>query len=234
MVQLNANDLLFAVSRLPKRLKKIMENPVWSNRIYIGGGYIRCIIAQEKINGIDLFIKSKEDADVLAMLIADNSKPVWRTENALTIKSDIPVQIITRWLFDSPQAVSDSFDFTVCCSVIAHVDGKWVGYCDPTFYADLAAKRLVYRSPVRNEDAGGSMLRVLKYYQRGYRIPLNCLGAVIARLISKIDFDVLPAGGYERSIAKVLTGLLVEVDPNTVMHQAYLPNILNTSNDETI
>ena len=49
--------------------------------------------------------------------------------------------------------------------------GEYVGLCNIRFYPDLAARRLVYTSPLRNEDAGGSILRVLKFYQRGYRIP---------------------------------------------------------------
>ena len=100
---------------------------------------------------------------------------------------------------------------------------------DPRFYEDLAAKRLRYTSPQRNEDAGGSMLRVLKFYQRGYRIPLNCLGAVVSRLVKGIDFDAVSGGTEatrEKQIAKVISGLLREVDPNVdPEHIAHLPSI---------
>ena len=59
--------------------------------------------------------------------------------------------------------------------------------CSGTFYQDLAAKRLRYTRPARNEDAGGSLLRVLKYYQKGYRIPLESFAGVLTRLISALD-----------------------------------------------
>ena len=34
------------------------------------------------------------------------------------------------------------------------------------FYPDLAARRLVYTAPVRDEEAGGSLLRVRKFIER--------------------------------------------------------------------
>ncbi|KKK50630.1 hypothetical protein LCGC14_3123090 [marine sediment metagenome] len=55
------------------------------------------------------------------------------------------------------------------------------------------------------------MLRVLKFYQRGYRIPLDSLGAVIARCVTGIDFEKIDS--TEENYAFVLTGLLREVDP---------------------
>ena len=88
----------------------------------------------------------------------------------------------------------------------------------------MASKRLVYRSPARNEDAGGSMLRVLKYYQKGYRIPLDSLGAVIARLIHKLDNERVPLSD-QKAVAHIITGLLREVDPDIdPLHLAHLPS----------
>jgi hypothetical protein len=107
--------------------------------------------------------------------------------------------------------------------------GRWDSICDEHFYEDLAAKRLRYTCPQRNEDAGGSMLRVLKFYQRGYRIPLDSLGAVISRLVMGVDQNAIVDGAeetIERQWAKVLTGLLREVDPNVdPEHIAHLPSM---------
>src|SRR5208283_3039247 len=103
--------------------------------------------------------------------------------------------------------------------------GKWTSLIDDEFYSDLAAKRLVYRSPVRNEDAGGSVLRLLKFYSRGFRIPLDSLGAVLARLVDGVDLNGISTesfkDGYilggtsighttEERWASVITGLLRE------------------------
>lgn len=107
--------------------------------------------------------------------------------------------------------------------------GRWRSLVDDRFYPDLAAKRLVYRSPQRNEDAGGSLLRVLKFYQRGYRVPLDSMGAVIARLMSGVTEEGLnglisEGRTREQAVARVVTGLLREVDPMIdAAHVAHLP-----------
>ena len=107
---------------------------------------------------------------------------------------------------------------------------KWSSFCDDRFYIDLASKRLIYRKPIRNEDAGGSMLRVLKYYQKGYRIPLDSLGSVIARLIHNLDTDRQPLND-EIGVANIITGLLREVDPAIdPLHLSHLPAV----NDDKI
>lgn len=51
---------------------------------------------------------------------------------------------------------------------------------------------------------------MLKFYKRGYRIPLDSAGAVVARLVRDVRWYSQP----EADVAKVVTGLLHEVDPN--------------------
>lgn len=219
-MQLDKFDLNFCVNRLPKKLVEVIKNA--KTKLFIGGGYIRGIIAQEKINDIDLFVSTKEDAAVFAGLLSHSPKDIYKTENAYTIRAPLPLQIIHRWVFEKPEDISLSFDFTICCAVIWYENEQWHSFCDDRFYMDLASKRLVYRCPDRNEDAGGSMLRVLKYYQRGYRIPLDSLGAVIARLMRSVKMDAIDS---EETLAKVLTGLLQEVDPNIdPNHISHLPS----------
>ncbi len=233
MEKLDSHDLNWAIRRLPKNLTDIMKQEEWKGNVFIGGGYIRAIIAQETINDIDLFVKSQKDAELLSYKLAKDKNDVIKTDNAYTIKGKIPIQIIHRWLFEKPEDVSNSFDFTICCAVIFYNEGKFDSYCDGRFYIDLASKRLVYRNPIRNEDAGGSMLRVLKYYQRGYLIPLDSLAAVISRLVSVVDLDKIQGGLKDQSqVSHVLTGLLREVDPNTDPdHQSHLPT-LNTTDGQ--
>ena len=223
-MKLDNFDLRFAVVRLPNALEKIMKDKEWFNRIYIGGGYLRSIASGEPVNDVDVFVQSVADAELLAYKICIKKEDVYKTDNAYTVKGKVPVQIIHRWVFEIPEAVSNSFDFTVCCAVVFFNGTTFDSYCDDRFYVDLASKRLVYRSPIRNEDAGGSMLRVLKYYQKGYRIPLDSLGAVIARLIHKLDIEIVPLSD-EKGVAKIITGLLREVDPDIdPLHLAHLPS----------
>lgn len=225
MAQLDRQDINWAIRRLPKNLRELMQEEEWRGRIFVGGGYLRSVVAGEKINDVDVFVSSKETAELLAYKLAYDKKDVYTTDNAHTVKGKLPIQIIHRWVFDDCESVSNSFDFTVCCAAFCFTPNeKWVSWIDDRFYTDLAAKRLVYRSPERNEDAGGSMLRVLKYYQKGYRIPLDSMGAVIARLISGIEKDGTDIND-EKAVAKVITGLLIEVDPAIdPEHIAHLPS----------
>lgn len=211
-MKIDNHDLSWAVRRLPYQLKKIMIDKEWINRIYVGGGYLRSIVSGDKINDVDVFVQSEVDAELLSLKLCKDKKDIYKTDNAYTIKGNIPIQIIHRWIFKKPEDVAKSFDFTICCAVIFYSGSNFSSYCDDRFYMDIASKRLIYRTPIRNEDAGGSMLRVLKYYQKGYRIPLDSLGAVIARLIRDLDKDKSYLGN-EGSVAKVITGLLREVDP---------------------
>lgn len=225
MAKLDRQDLLWALRRLPKELKDLMEHEDWQGKIFVGGGYLRSIVAGEPINDVDVFVNSKETAELLAYKLAKEKKDVYPTDNAFTVRGKMPIQVIHRWTFLRAEDISNSFDFTVCCAVIFNANGTWDSYCDDRFYVDLAAKRLVYRSPVRNEDAGGSMLRVLKYYQKGYRIPLDSLGAVMARMVQAIDTNKIDINNNEKGVAQLLTSMLVEVDPQIdPEHLAHLPS----------
>ena len=68
--------------------------------------------------------------------------------------------------------------------------GEWQGRIDPDFYADLAARRLVYTNPPDHEP-GGSLLRVLKYAARGYHIAPECLAQIVANLAQAPFEDVV-------------------------------------------
>lgn len=222
-MNLNHHDLLWCVRRLPKSVVALCKkNP---GAVFIAGGYIRSCIANEPVNDIDVFAPSVEAANRYACDIAGPDGKIHRTDNALTIVGmRAPVQIIHRWTFATPQDCVASFDFTIASAAFWWNGTAWDSVCAEFYYADLAAKRLVYLRPARNEDAGGSILRVLKFYQRGYRIPLDSLGAVIARLMSGVRASGLTAEG-EDGVARVITGLLREVDPLIDPdHIAHLPS----------
>lgn len=205
MSYLRDNDVQWCVRRLPVRVRDLLQQ---RSDVFLAGGFIRACIAHETVNDVDLFVPNSEVASEVAKLLAADSH-VHVTENALSLEiGALPVQVIHRWVFDTPQKCVDSFDFTIARAAIWYVGGGWQSCCHPDFYSDLAAKRLVYLSPVRNEDAGGSMLRVLKFYQRGYRIPLESLGAVVARMIGGMEPNL-----SEVQVATVVTGRLREVDP---------------------
>lgn len=214
MTELLNTDLHFVLTRLPKDVRNLMKK----HGLILGGGFIREVIAGNKANDIDLF-----GATLVQLLSAtlelqqDRSARKFETANAITLISSprMPVQFIKRWLFTDATAVVQSFDFTVCQAAIWFADGRWQSRIADRFYCDLAARRLVYTSPAREEEAGGSMMRVRKFLARGYTIQASSLGAVIARLIGKVRNS--PLASTEEGAAAVLTGLLREVDPLLVV-----------------
>jgi hypothetical protein len=122
--------------------------------------------------------------------------------------------MITRWPFGDPLVLLESFDYTVCKAVVWVDGGKWKSAIDPAFYPDLAAKRLTYTHPARNEDAGGSLMRMRKFVARGYNIQPLSIAGVVARLVigaGKVD------GLTEVELTGKLDKLLLEVDPNVVL-----------------
>lgn len=221
MKTLNNADVRGAVRRLPAKVKEILRT---SGPLFLAGGYIRSCITREPVSDIDLFSATREAAMLLANCLSDGKCRIHQTDNAVSLNLDGTfVQFITRWTFQTPAECVESFDFTIASAAIWWDQDKkeWQSCCDDAYYPDLAAKRLTYRRPIRNEDAGGSMLRVLKFYQRGYRITLPSLGAVMARCVGGVRMDEIDAKRdnpveRERLVGKAIAGLLKEVDPNSI------------------
>lgn len=240
MRELSHHDLLQCVRRLPATVRDLLKA---RPDLIVAGGYIRACVAGEKVSDIDIMCPSKDAGGACALLLskATGDARIYKTDNALTVKlRPVPAQFITRWTFDSPEAALASFDFTIACAAFwwdpkEGPSGRWCSMVHDDFYPDLAAKRLVYLAPVREEEAGGSMLRILKFYQRGYRIPLDSLGAVMARMFVAIDWRSVMGDKMEHpetmrepeiQAAKVITGLLREVDPNIDPdHISHLPSL---------
>lgn len=235
MSELLVEDVHYAVRFLPRDLRQI----IIEHKLMIAGGFLRSVVSGEKVTDIDVFGPSVEALDRAAMELAVKygTKPT-KTRNAITVVvvGRAPVQFITRWLYTEAEAVIHSFDFTVAQAILYPAKGAslivgdlssdehppisidaeakliWRGICSPRFYADLSAKRLVYTQPQRNEDAGGSMLRVVKFLRRGYSISPASLGKVMARMAERVRWDHHICADEEGK-AKVLTGLLRQVDP---------------------
>ncbi len=222
---LSPYDLNWILRRLPKKVVALMEEH--PQKLFLAGGFIRAAIAQEPINDIDLFVPSKLFASQIGEELAEKKGTrVIETQNAVTIIGyHVPIQIVHRWVYEQPEQCLESFDFTIASAAIWKEPSKgWCSKAHRDFYADLAAKRLVYLAPLRNEDAGGSMLRTLKFYQRGYRMPLSSLGAVIARLVKGVRAD--PQNIDEAFLGELVTGLLHEVDPAVdLTHEAHISDL---------
>ena len=218
-MNMSNRDLNFVLSRLPRDIIKLLK--INAGNLFLAGGFIRATIAGEKVSDIDLFGISKDDLLRIAKdLTLERKGRYFTTNNAITVLSPprYPVQFITRWLFSDAEKLVDSFDFTVCQAAIwayKNDDGK-IGFrslISESFYPDLAAQRLYYTFPVREEEAGGSLLRVIKFVKKGYNVQAPTLAGVISRIVSTIGNGAFE----EKCTAKIITGLLREVDPLTVI-----------------
>lgn len=238
------HDLQWILRRVPLRVLETVKAS--KGRVIIAGGCVRACIAGEDVHDVDLFTASADDALTLANSLApdqDRKKDengllpgIVATKNAYTLLHyKPPVQIIHRWNFADAQSCLASFDFTISQACIWSDGTTWFSQVGPRFYADLAAKRLIYTSPVRIEESGGSLLRVLKFYQKGYRIPLDSMAAVVTRFTSAVGVekttgdDGMIDAMREANKAKQLAALLVEVDPEVdPSHLAHLPSETTT------
>ena len=215
MQKLTETDLPFVVRRLPRDVRDLLM----SGPFFVAGGFIRETIAGNAVQDVDVFGPTHGQVLDAANGFAGRRKvPVHKTDNALTVLCPprLPVQFITRWTFAEPGLLVESFDFTVCQAAVwfDRTNATWQSMVADGFYPDLAARRLVYTSPTLEEEAGGSMMRVRKFIARGYNIQALSLGAVIARVVSKVRaFDSME----EHQRAKVISGLLLEVDPLLVV-----------------
>lgn len=219
--ELSQKDLVFVMSRVPKDVRRLMKE----EKLWLGGGFIREVIAGGEPKDIDLFGQSQEQMKTaLGKLKASRENEygskcrIHSSDNADTLLTEgkYPVQVIHRWIYEKPYQVVDSFDFSVCAAVIYYDENGFIrSAIHNGFYMDLAARRLVYTSPQRNEDAGGSLLRVLKFIKRGYNIQTFSLGAVIARLNAGVRASGVAT--TEEGMARIYTSLLKEVDPQLVV-----------------
>jgi len=228
MMQLSKTDLNFILSRCPRDVLKLLRgNP---GTLFLAGGFIRSTLAGEKVSDIDLFGGSADDLLRIAKdLTLERKGRYFKTDNAITVLAPprIPVQFITRWVFTGPMTCINSFDYTVCQAVIwtEKIEVEVTGDDPPgtkkpaivfhsaisdAFYQDLAARRLVYTFPDREEEAGGSFMRMVKFIKKGYNIQAPSMAGVMSRILWKVKDEAMTD---EKWMAQVITGLLRQIDP---------------------
>jgi len=226
MRELLKEDLHHVVTSLPRDvIGMIQKYP----SLMVAGGFIRSVIAEERVSDIDIFGDKMETLKQAAQELTIVRKGrMHETANAITVLAPprMPIQFITRWTYANHESLLNSFDFTIAQAIIRCVNTtyfdvseagttvpKWEGYCGDRFYEDLAARRLYYTSPTREEESGGSLLRVRKFLMKGYTIQAWSLGMVVARLMNKVDMERIRG----QELGQVIVGLLREVDPLRVI-----------------
>lgn len=199
MRQLAPDDLNQCVAALPEQLGRAMVE--WGGVVYVCGGHIRGTIAHERPSDIDVYTRDDSTAaDLLDQLGEDRHE----TDFASTvILGRRPVQVITRW-HGTPPRLIEAFDFTVCQAAVWYGEDGWTSLASDDFYPDLAARRIRFAHPDAARDpldAGGTLMRLMKYTARGYSASPETVAEVA-------QSAVMANGGVE-----ALVGSLRGIDP---------------------
>lgn len=180
---LRAVDVERCIEQLPSAVRDaLVRHP---EGLVLAGGFVRDVVTGDGVRDIDLFASDEALAVTVANELAVKMGVGMHSgSNLFTLASSPPVQVSFCMPFDCPVEVVEKFDFTVCRASLWHDCGVWKSKVDPRFYPDAAARRLRYCSPDRLEDRpGASLVRILKFYERGYRVSLTSLGRAVARLV---------------------------------------------------
>lgn len=213
-MKLKDKDIQKIVDQLPMGLMELMEL-MEDNNIFLAGGAIRAIIAGEEVKDFDLFTSSKEKARQYAEILSEkfNNEDYLETENAFTVKDELDsitdIQFIHRWTFTNEWELIGSFDYTIAQAAIWFENGDWKSVAAPSFYDDLEAKQLVYTAPDREEELGGSLLRMRKFLRMGYDISSYDMAKVISRLLNGVDLNHF-ADFEENERAIIINDLLTD------------------------
>lgn len=186
-MKLTDYDIRKVLSELPVGIVSFLQE----NKVYLAGGFIRAVLAGEEPNDIDLFSENSVRATSMAIKLSCQmyNEMIYTTVNAHTLRGeDMPVvQFIYAWTFSNAHALISSFDYTISQAAIWFENGEWQSIAAETFYDDLREKQLVYTTPERHEEAGGSLLRMRKFLKAGYDISSYDMAKVITRLFRGID-----------------------------------------------
>jgi hypothetical protein len=238
LIPLTTDEVNRIVAELPDKVVRLMKK--YPGEIRVGGGMPRSVLDDADIKDIDIFVSSRLNPKRIALELMDGTDEIRMTENALTIVSDSgfipPIQVIQRWQYDTLDQLLEAFDFTIAQIAISYngFGADFIGACSEAFRADLKSKRLTYLSPIRDEVPGGSLLRVLKFHRRGYRINVAEYAKVITRMLRDVDWEEIlrkyPQSSvpFDDEVCRIIESRLFEVDPN-VLETVQLDNVNNLS-----
>jgi len=147
---------------------KVASNHFMPKGAFIAGGAITSVFTGKPINDVDFYFKSKDDfIEAVGLAYEDGQWCVAASDRAVTFASgDNIIQLMHFDFFPTAEAVFDAFDFTVCMAAYDLDKEEFVFHED--FMKHAAQRHLSFHSGTRYPY--GSLLRVLKYQQRDYRI----------------------------------------------------------------
>lgn len=136
----------------------------------LAGEAVTSLFTDERVRDWDLYFRNVADRDLAIKLFTEKGQLTFQTDTAKTFKfgqRKKPFQIICMpELMGQPSDIFDSFDFTVCMGLFDFAADEFVLHDD--FLKHLAQRKLVVHVGTRFPIC--SLLRVLKYQRRGFKI----------------------------------------------------------------
>lgn len=135
---------------------------------FIAGGALTSAFTGAPINDVDYYFKSKEAfMDAVSEAYSEMMWCVAATDRAVTfISNDNIIQLMLFDFFPTAEAIFDAFDYTIVMAAY-DLDSKEFIFHDD-FLKHASQRYLSFHSGTRYPY--GSLMRVLKYQQRGYTI----------------------------------------------------------------
>lgn len=135
---------------------------------FVAGGALTSAFTGAPINDVDIYFKSQEDfINAVEQAYDEGLWCVSATDRAVTFAHGSSIiQLMHFDFFETPEAIFDAFDFTVAMAAYDIDKEEFVFHQD--FLKHASQRFLRFHSGTRYPY--GSLLRVLKYQQRGYSI----------------------------------------------------------------
>jgi hypothetical protein len=178
------------VAALPTEIRElaISEGP----NILIAGGFCRDVMTGAEPKDIDIFsVSSQAMHNAIHNFDWTEHYTARLTANAKSFIHDDDgpdVQFISRVYYADHFEAVKSFDFSICQVGVFYIPGKgWEGICTVEYMEDLPEFKMRYTAPERDEDPGASLLRMVKFVSRGYKIAEADIARVMGRFVVKLD-----------------------------------------------
>lgn len=208
--ELRPLDVSTCLSAVPEEVRSVLIE--FPQSVVLAGGLIRATVSDEQISDIDLFTSYPEVAKEVELRLRGLGPASQRQGVATIYAKPFPIQVIVRQPFEDPAALIGSFDFTICRAALWSDGQAWRSLSSIFFYLDVAAKRLRYCSPAREEEASSGLLRVLHFYRKGYRIGISSFAQVLARFSDGAGGDTKDALALESLLRRGTPGSDVKFD----------------------
>lgn len=141
----------------------------WPKGAFVAGGAITSVFTGQPINDVDFYFKTKEDfINAVGAAYEDSLWCLAASDRAITFgqRDGAVIQFMLFDFFPEAKDIFDAFDFTVCMGAYDIDKEEFVFQED--FFKHAAQRHMSFHAGTRYPF--GSLLRVLKYQDRGYKI----------------------------------------------------------------